>query len=131
MFVLDFVTAAILAVAFTIAFAALARKRMPERTERMSLSAWIISLVSWTTGILILVLLPVLTRTHWIAFAVAVVVLGTVVALLLSNAKVRRALFREAAPPARDPRPILWYFVFTLLLFFCAISFRFYVVAFT
>lgn len=127
MFVVDFITASLLAVAFTVAFAALVRSRGYRRLGEMSSPEWLVSIASWTAGVLIVAAGPWLTGTHWIPFLLAVITLGVVVVFVMRRASFTRAVHRETGPPGTDARPaVAWYFVFTLLLFFCAISLRFY-----
>ena len=129
MFFVDFVVASILALVLTIAFAAILRHHRVKRFGDFSVKVWVMAITSWLGGILLLAFGPPLTRTHWIAFAVA----GALV-LLLVPLIVRSRTFNHSIPaatglPGHDARPaIAVYFVFTLLLFFCAISVRFYIV---
>lgn len=127
MFVVDYITASLLAVAFTLAFAALVRSRGYRRLGEMSSSDWFTTIASWTAGVLIVAAGPWLIGTHWVPFLLAMVLLGAVAAFVVKRALFTRAVHREPRPPGADARPtVVWYFVFTLLLFFCAISLRFY-----
>jgi hypothetical protein len=129
MFVVDFLTAFLLSVAFTIVFAGEAREHGYRAWRQMSALAWLLTLGSWVVG---MVLVGFGARAaHWIPFLLSGLALGLVGYSLVRARRSKRALAREAGEPGNDARPaIALYFCVTLLLFFCAISLRFYIVNF-
>ena len=129
MFVLDFISASILAFLLTVGFAAVVRSRGYRQLRDLSARLWLISVASWLGGIVLVAFGPAATGTHWLPFAVAGLLLGLLVIALPNLSKFRRSVYTETGEPAGDARPaIAAYFIVTLLLFFCAISLRFYIV---
>ncbi|HJT82386.1 MAG TPA: hypothetical protein VJ719_14425 [Chthoniobacterales bacterium] len=127
MFVVDLLTAFLLAIVFTFGFAAFVRTRGYHSWREMPLSIWILNGVSWIAGILLVALGAI--PAHWLSFGAAVAALGAMTFLLVRSAGFRRALSAPTGSPGNDARPaIAFYFCITLLLFFCAVSIRFYIV---
>lgn len=127
MFVVDFISAFLLAVAFTIVFAGFVRERGYKQWQAMPAGVWIGALVSWACG-MALVAFGALA-THWMPFAISALALVLLVVALIRGRRFRSAVHTETGAPGNDARPaIALYFCLTLLLFFCAISLRFYLV---
>lgn len=129
MFVVDFLAASLLAVVLTIAFACIVRHYGVKRFGDFSAKVWLMAISSWAGGILLLAFAPPLTSAHWMAFAVAGVLALLLVPLFAGSRTVNHSLAAATGQPGNDARPaIAVYFVLTLLLFFCAVSVRFYIV---
>jgi hypothetical protein len=125
MFVVDFIAACLLALVLTVAFAAVLRGCGYSSFRDMSGTMWLMSNASWAGGILLVAFGPAVTGTHWLPFAVA----GLMVALLVVAPKFSRAVHSDIGGPGNEVRPAVALYLFiTLLLFFCAISLRFYIV---
>ena len=127
MFVVDFIAASLLAFVLTILFAALVRRSGVRGIRTLPGSVWTLSVGSWLLGIVAVAFGPVLTGTHWLPFAITGLAVGLLVLALRRMPQLRRSLRSETGDPGTDARPaIALYFFVTLLLFFCAISLRFY-----
>ena len=127
MFVVDFVSAFILTFVLTVAFAAIARSRGGRRMRQVSAGEWIVLVVAWLAGIGLVAFGPTLTGTHWLAFLVSGLLVGLLLVLLPRMPKIQWRIHNETGAPGVDSRPLIaGYFIVTLLLFFCAISLRFY-----
>lgn len=126
MFVIDFITAFLLAVAFTVAFAGLVRQRGYRSWRGMPAVVWLLAMGSWLIGILLVAFGAL--AAHWLPFVISAAALALIAFLLMRAARFRRAVHSETGEPGNDGRPaIALYFCVTLLLFFCAISLRFYI----
>ena len=129
MFVVDFIAAFLLAFVLTIGFAAIVRSRRYTRLHELSQRTWLMCVASWAAGILVLGFGPMITGTHWLPFAATGLIVGLLVLPLPFFPKFRRSVHTETGEPGGDVRqPIAFYFFITLLLLFCAISLRFYLV---
>ncbi len=129
MFVVDFISASVLAVVLTIVFAALFQRRGYRRARDMSSSDWLMLLASWVAGIGLVAFGPAITGTHWLAFAVAGFLVGLLVLGLRKLPKFRRSLrTAQTETPDATRSAVALYFCVTVLLFFCAVSLRFYLV---
>ena len=127
MFVVDFIAASLLAFVLTILFAAVVRSSGDRGLRKLPGSVWAMSIGSWVVGIVVVAFGPSLTGTHWLPFAVAALAVGLLVLALRRMPRLRRSVRSETGDPGADARPaIALYFFVTLLLFFCAISLRFY-----
>ena len=127
MFVVDFIAAFVLAFVLTIGFAGILRSGGYRRMRDFTAPVWLMSLASWLGGILIVAFGPALTGTHWLPFAVSGLVIGLLVVGLRKMPEFRRSVHTETGGPGGDARSVIaMYFIGTLLLFFCAISLRFY-----
>ncbi len=127
MFVVDFITAFLLAVAFTVIFAGVVRDCGCTTWRQMPAIVWIGALGSWIVGTLLVALGAM--AAHWLPFVLAAFALALTALGLIRAARFRNAVHTETGNPGNDARPaIAIYFCVTLLLFFCAISFRFYLV---
>ncbi len=132
MFVVDFISASILAVVLTVGFAAVVRAFGYRRVRDVSAGGWTIAAASWIGGILLVAFGPALTGTHWLPFLFSALLTGLLVICLQWMPTFRRSLQTETGEPGADARPLIaMYFIVTLLLYFCAVSFRFYVVELT
>jgi hypothetical protein len=127
MLLFDYISAFLLAIAFTIAFAGIVRGRGYRAWRDMPVTAWLIVIGSWALGTIVIALGAI--RAHWLTFAIGAGALG-----LIAFSGMQRALRQKPRRPALpkradDTRPaIALYFCITLLLFFSAISVRFYIV---
>lgn len=129
MFVVDLVAASLLTVVLTIGFAAVVRGR---GLKGIPSTVWLMAVASWAGGILIVAFGPMATGTHWLPFAITGLALVGLVFALVRLSKFRRSLHRETGAVGDDARAaIALYFFVTLLLFFCAISLRFFLVNFS
>ena len=129
MFVVDLIAASFLAIVLTVAFAALLRGRGCPRWSKLPTTLWLMTIASWAGGILVVAFGPALTGTHWLPFAITGLLVGLLVITLRRMPAFRDSLASETGEPGNDVRPaVALYFVVTLLLFFSAISLRFYVV---
>ncbi|MBA2271007.1 MAG: hypothetical protein H0W20_10480 [Chthoniobacterales bacterium] len=127
MFVVDYISAFLLAVAFTIAFASAVRDKNYRAWRNMPAKVWLLAVGSWMGGMLVVGLGAVVA--HWLTFLLGVIALAVIVFALIRVGPFRETVHTETGNPGDDARPaIALYFCVTLLLFFCAISFRFYVV---
>ena len=132
MFVVDFISASILAVVLTVGFAAIARARRYSRMGDISSVGWSVAAVSWIGGILLVAFGPPVSGTHWLPFLVSALLVGVMLVCLQGVPTFRRSVRRETGQPGADARPLIaMYFIVTLLLYFCAVSFRFYLVELT
>jgi hypothetical protein len=127
MFVVDFIAASVLALVLTVAFTAVVRNRRYRRVSDMSGGIWLMTVASWIGGILAVGCGLSLTGTHWLPFAVSGFLIGLLI-LTLPGLPRFRGLAGIGDPGTDAQRVIAMYFVITLLLFFCAISARFYIV---
>jgi hypothetical protein len=131
MFVVDFISASVLAGALTIGCAALVRHSRCRRLGKVSASMWLIAVASWCGGMLLVGFGPTLTGRHWLIFVASALVILFAAAALLRRPRFREAVQTETAPPGADAQPLIaGYFIVTLLLFFCAISIRFFIANF-
>lgn len=129
MFVIDLIAASLLAAVLTVAFAALLRRRGCRRWSKLPAAVWLMTIGSWTAGVLLVAFGPTLTGTHWLPLAVTGLLVGLLVIALRRMPAFRDSLASETGAPGDDARPaIAAYFVVTLLLFFSAISLRFFFV---
>lgn len=129
MFVIDFISASILAGVLAVGFAALVRAFGYRRIGDVSAGGWTIAAASWIGGILLVAVGPGITGTHWLPFLVGALMIGLLVICLQRMPSFRRSLHTETGEPGDGARPLIaLYFIVTLLLFFCAVSFRFYIV---
>ncbi|MDQ6655649.1 MAG: hypothetical protein M3Y80_07545 [Verrucomicrobiota bacterium] len=128
MFVIDFLTAFVLSVAMTLLFAALFRRNGYRRFGDITGLFALVVFASWAGGIWLTAFGPVLTATHWVPFGIAVVALLITAALVARS----RAFRSDINPPDGRPGGVMRsattaYFIITLLVFFSAVSLRFYV----
>ena len=129
MFVVDLISAAVLAFVLTVAFAAVVRDSGYRSIRELPPRMWLMCAASWIGGILLVAFGPVVTGTHWLAFAVTGLLVGLLVLALRKMPRLRHAVHSGTGEPGYDARPaIAMYFFVTLLLFFCAVSLRFYIV---
>ena len=129
MFVVDFIAASVLALVLTVAFTVLVRSRRYRRVSDITGDVWLMSVASWIGGTLVVGCGLSLTGTHWLPFAVSGFLIGLLVLTLPSLPKFRSLADNDTSDPGADAQPVIAiYFFVTLLLFFCAISVRFYVV---
>lgn len=129
MFVVDFIAASLLAFVLTVLFAALVRGSGCSGMRDLSARVWLMSVASWIVGISVVAFGPPLTGTHALPFALTGLLVGLLVLGLRRMPQFRRSVHTETGDPGGDARPaIAIYFFVTLLLFFCAISLRFYIV---
>ena len=132
MFVVDFISASILAVVLTVGFAAVARARRYNRMGDISSVGWTVAALSWIGGILLVAFGPPVSGTHWLPFLVSGLLIGIMVICLQRMPTFRRSVRSETGEPGADARPLIaMYFIVTLLLYFCAVSFRVYLVELT
>lgn len=132
MFVVDFITAGVLAFVLTIVFAAVVRGCGYRSVRDLPVRIWVMSTLAWSAGILLVAFGQTITGTHWVAFAVSCLLVAAVAVAFWNVPKFRRSLHSRAGERGLDAQPaIAWYFVLTLLLFFCAVSVRFYIVNLT
>ena len=88
---------------------------------------WLLAVGSWLVGMRVVGVGAMLA--HWVPFVLGVIALGVIAFALIRAAGFRRTVHTETGEPGNDARPaIALYFCVTLLLFFCAISVRFYIV---
>ena len=129
MFVVDFIAACALAFVLTVIFAAIVRGCGYRTISELPASMWLMSVASWVGGVLLVAFGPAVTGSHWLPFAVTGLLIGLLVLGLRRMPRFRRRVHAETGEPGDDARPaIALYFFLTLLLFFCAISMRFYIV---
>lgn len=129
MFVVDFIAACLLAFVLTVGFAAIVTAGRYRQVRDLSAGIWLTAVASWLGGILIVAFGPALTGTHWLPFAVTGLLVGLLVLALRRVPRLRASVYGENPEPQGDARPaIAFYFCVTLLLLFCAISLRFYIV---
>lgn len=127
MFIVDFITAFLLAVAFTIAFAVFMRKGGHGRWRKMSATIWLLVVASWIAGMALVGFGAM--ATHGLPFVSATVAMAIVITLLMSAGRLRRTVSRRAGDESHHSGgAIALYFCVTLLLYFCAISLRVYIV---
>ena len=132
MFVVDFISASILAVVLTVGFAAVASACRYRRIRDIPSIGWLIAAASWIGGTLLLAFGPPVAGTHSLPFLVSVLLIGVMVICLQRVPTFRRSVHSQTGNPGTDVRPLIaMYFIVTLLLYFCAVSFRFYVVELT
>ena len=128
MFVVDFIAASVLTFVLTVAFTAVVRNREYRRVSDMSGTAWLMTVASWVGGIFVVSFGLSLTGTHWLPFAVSGFVVGLLVLTLPALPKFRSLADKDISDPGADAQPVIvMYFFVTLLLFFCALSLRFYI----
>lgn len=128
MFVVDFIAASVLALVLAVAFAALIRTSGYHGLGKLPARVWTMAITSWAVGVLLLGFGPAATGTHWLPFAFTGLVAGLLLVALPKFPKFNRAVHTETGEPGDDARPaIAVYFIVTVLLFFCAISARFYI----
>lgn len=121
-----------LALVLTVGFAAVARARRYRRMGDISSVGWTITTVSWIGGILLVAFGPPVTGTHWLPFLVSALLVGVMLICLQRVPAFTRSMHAQTGEPGADARPLIAiYFIVTLLLYFCAISFRFYLVELT
>ena len=129
MFVVDFIAASLLAFVLTVLFAAIVRGSGYREMRDFSAALWTMAIASWIGGMLVVAFGPALTGTHWLPFAFAGLLVGLLVLGVQKVPRFRRSVDGERGDRRADARSaIALYFVVTLLLFFCAISVRFYLV---
>lgn len=129
MFVLDLIAASLLAIVLTVAFAALLRSRDCRRWSKLPAALWLMTIGSWAGGFLVVAFGPAVTGTHWLPFAITGLLVGLLVIGLRRMPAFLDSFEPDTCGPRNDARPaIALYFVVTLLLFFSAVSLRFYVV---
>ena len=129
MFVVDFISAAVLAFVLTVGFAAVVRDRGYRSIRDLPSAIWLTCAASWLGGILLVAFGPAVTGTHWLTFAVSGLLVGLLVLGLGNTRQFQRSVQSVTGEPGVDARPaIAGYFFVTLLLFFCAVSIRFYIV---
>ena len=127
MFVVDFISALLLAFVLTIAFAAIGRSRGWRRVRQLSAGEWTIVMVAWLAGISLVALGPTITGTHWVGFVVSALLVAILLAVLPRIRGIEPRIHDQTGEPGGDSRPLIaGYFIVTVLLFFCAISLRFY-----
>ena len=127
MFVVDLIAASVLAIVLTIGFAALVRS--DRRIRELSASVCIMAVASWIMGILVVAFGPAMTGTHWLPFAVTGLVVGVLVLGLANLPEFHSPVRATTGQPRSEVRPVIaMYFIATVLLFFCAVSLRFYLV---
>ena len=128
MFVVDFISAGLLAFVLTVIFAAIIRRGGYRRVRELTGAVWALAVGSWLGGALVVAVGPVLTGTHWIPFAFSALLIGLLVIGLWSVPSFKRSVHTSTGQPGSGARSaIAAYFFVTLLLFFCAISVRFYI----
>ena len=128
MFVVDFIAASVLTFVLTVAFTAVVRNRGYRRVSDMSGDVWLMTVASWVGGIFVVSFGLSLTGTHWLPFAVSGFVVGLLVLTLPALPKLRSLADKDISDPGADAQPVIvMYFFVTLLLFFCALSLRFYI----
>ncbi len=126
MFVVDFITAFLLALAFTIVFDGAVRGRGYYAWRQLPPPIWLLTCGTWIGGMGLVAFGAFAGR--WVPFALAIASLALLVFALL-RARLRDRVRFESEEAGNDARPaIALYFFVTLLLFFCAISLRFYIV---
>ena len=129
MFVVDFFTAFLLAFAFTIIFARAVRDQGFRAWREMSATAWLLTLGSWFVGMLLIGFGAM--AAHWVPFALSALALALLAYSFIRSRRLKRAASAAVSDPDNNAPPaIALYFFVTLLLFFCAISLRFYVANF-
>jgi hypothetical protein len=127
MFVVDYISAFLLAVAFTIAFASAVRDKNYRAWRNMPAKGWLLAVGSWLLGMSVVGFGALVA--HWLTFVLGAIALGVIAFALIRAAGFRNTVHTQAGEPGNDARPaVAAYFCVTLLLFFCAISVRFYVV---
>ena|SRR5688572_1548965 len=128
MFVIDLIAASVLTFVLTVAFTAVVRNRRYCHVSDMSGSVWLMTVASWVAGIFVLSFGLSLTGTHWLPFAVSGFVVGLLVLTLPALPKFRSLADHDTGHSGADAQPVIvMYFFVTLLLFFCALSLRFYI----
>ena len=128
MFVVDFISASVLAFVLTVVFAAIVRRGGYRHVREFSAAVWAMAIGSWLGGMVIVAFGPTFSGTHWLPFAFTGLLIGLLVVGLRKIPSFSRSLHTETGEPGADARPaIAAYFFVTLLLFFCAISVRFYI----
>lgn len=128
MYVVDFIAASVLTLVLTVAFTAVVRNRRYRRVSDMSTSAWLMTVASWVGGIFVVGFGLSLTKTHWLPFAVSGFVVGLLVLTLPALPRFRNLAGKDTSDPGVDAQPVIvMYFFVTLLLLFCALSVRFYI----
>ena len=129
MFVVDLISAAVLAFVLTVGFAAVVRGSRCRGIGELPPRIWLMCVLSWIGGILLVAFGPAVTGAHWLAFAVTGLLVGLLVLALRKVPNSRQSVHSGTGEPGDDGRPaIAGYFCITLLLFLCAVSLRFYLV---
>ncbi len=125
MFVVDLLSASILATAFSIFFYRVVRSgKYPASLPRRVLP---FVMVSWIGGIVLIVCGAMIA--HWLPFVLATLVLALSLYPWALRGTLRESVRNEPEQALKATRPaIVLYFCTTLLLLFCAISFSFYLV---
>ena len=128
MFVVDLISAALLALVLTVAFAAIFRRGGYRQIRELSAALWALAVGSWLGGMLVVAFGPALTGTHWLPFAFTALLIGLLIIGSRTVPSFRRSVPTRTGGPEIDARSaVVAYFLVTLLLFFCAISVRFYI----
>ncbi len=126
-FLVDYISAFFLAVAFTIAFAIMIRDEKFRAWRDMPPKAWLLTFASWLLGTM-MVGFGALTA-HWLTFVTGTAALAAIIFTLVQRHGFKNVTKRETETTGNDVHPaVALYFCITLLLFFCAISVRFYVI---
>jgi len=127
MFVLDYISAFFLAVAFTIAFTNAMGERSYGAWRDMPAKVWFVAAASWLLGTIVVAVGAIMA--HWLTLVVGAGALALIAFSMMQRALAKTVLPAVRPGPGDDARPaIALFFCITLLLFFCAISVRFYVV---
>src|ERR687891_1167728 len=126
MLFVDYSSAFLLTVAFTILFGNAVRERKLRAWRRMPVSLWLLAASLWLIGLVLVGLGAIVT--HWLILIVGVLAFVIIADALIGKTGVKRISRIEIGDPRNDALPaILLYFWITLLLFFSAISVRSYI----
>jgi hypothetical protein len=128
MFVVDFITALLIAFALSVIFAGTLRTRGFRRFGERSLFFILVLLGSWAGGIWLVAFGPVVSGTHWLPFVAAGVIVALTTLALMQipefSASVHAAEGRTGDGQAA-PLAIGLYFWISLLILMVAISARY------
>ena len=126
MLFVDYSSAFLLAVAFTILFGNAVRERKRRAWRRMPVSLWLLAASSWLIGVVLVGLGAVVT--HWTTFIFGLLAFVVIADALIGKTGFKRISRMQIGDSRNDALPaITLYFWITLLLFFSAISVRSYI----
>ena len=124
MFVVDLITALLLAGGLTIVFGSIVHDRHYHRWRDLSPAMWLLTLSSWAMGIILVI--SGVWIGHWAPFILSAILLCVFVVTLSGDLSFQTQCGIANAAATQGRTTVALYFSVTLLLFFCAISLRFY-----
>jgi hypothetical protein len=125
MFIVDLLTAVLLAVVLTFLFAGFLDHARYGRWRDLRPAVWLLTVGLWAIGIILLTLAAWIG--HWVPFLLSSVLLFVVVFTVVGRSSFPQAgATRLNRSDRQNQMAVALYFSLTLLLFFCVVSLRFY-----